>query len=182
MSVILISKPDGHRSPSNFRRMSDLRNLFFLNYEKWVSFSVSDFSSHIFCRLHLIVSKVMLLPRIFTIRFSSVLVFELFLFGTVYYSPTEAQALCYNDDGKVALGDSACNPHLKHSMCCRGYWTCLDNGICSAENTTELNTLPFSFARATCTDPNWESPACPRFCLNGIHNVLVLIIWVLLPG
>lgn len=92
------------------------------------------------------------------------------LFATGRGSPSLKHALCYNDDGQVALNDTACNSNLKESMCCRRYWTCLNNGLCSNQNTTELDDFPTSLARATCTDRTWESQQCPRFCLNGNHR------------
>lgn len=75
---------------------------------------------------------------------------------------------CYNDDGGIIEDDVPCNPDAEQSFCCGKYWTCLDSGVCSDQNTTQLigseNTL---LARATCTDRTFKSDVCPQFCLGG---------------
>ena len=77
-------------------------------------------------------------------------------------------APCYNDDGQVQAGDVACDPTAQHSFCCGEDWTCLDNGICSNQNTTQFfGSAQALLARATCTDRTWTSFHCPHFCLGG---------------
>lgn len=96
-----------------------------------------------------------------------------------------AGSQCYDFDGSVIQGDSPCNPDAHESICCGEFWTCL-NGVCSDQNTTWVSQILLSsnadletnlrqevgsgetlLARATCTDPTWQSSVCPRFCLNS---------------
>ena len=79
-----------------------------------------------------------------------------------------SDTLCYFPDGKVLASDRPCNPALEQSLCCGPYWTCLDNGLCSNLNTTDLTNLnTFALIRGTCTDRTWSSDQCPQYCLNG---------------
>ena len=75
---------------------------------------------------------------------------------------------CYNDDGVIIEDDVPCKPDAEQSFCCGKYWTCLDGGVCSDQNTTQLvGTEQTLLARATCTDRTYKSNACPQFCLGG---------------
>lgn len=77
-------------------------------------------------------------------------------------------APCYNDDGKIIKGDVACNPDAEQSFCCGEYWTCLDSGVCSDQNTTQfIGSAETLLARATCTDRTYSSSTCPQFCLGS---------------
>ncbi|CAF9925487.1 MAG: hypothetical protein HETSPECPRED_005850 [Heterodermia speciosa] len=93
---------------------------------------------------------------------------SIFLFLTKANSNL-AGATCYDYDGTIQPGDVPCNPDAGQSFCCGGYWTCLGNGVCSDQNTTQLigsgQTL---LARATCTDPTFGSTVCPQFCLGDL--------------
>ena len=71
---------------------------------------------------------------------------------------------CYNHDGSIVVNDTACSPELKNSFCCGPGWTCLDNGICSNHNTTDLTHQEAGQQRASCTDRTFESDQCPQFC------------------
>ena len=85
-------------------------------------------------------------------------------------------ATCYNDDGQILEGDVPCNPNADQSFCCGIHWTCLDSGVCSDQNTTQLISPGEALlARATCTDRTFKSDACPQFCLGGmayLHTVI----------
>lgn len=75
---------------------------------------------------------------------------------------------CYNDNGVIIEDDVPCSPNAEQSFCCGKYWTCLDGGFCSDQNTTQLvGTQDTLLARATCTDRTFKSDACPKFCLGG---------------
>ncbi|KAL1392089.1 hypothetical protein HDK64DRAFT_263209 [Phyllosticta capitalensis] len=73
---------------------------------------------------------------------------------------------CYYPNGKVStddrgfLNDGPCTHNDGFSMCCPLNWICLSNWMCQNPDTKELG-------RYTCTDENWQSDACPKFC-DGI--------------
>ncbi|KAL8784860.1 MAG: hypothetical protein Q9195_008877 [Heterodermia aff. obscurata] len=104
----------------------------------------------------------------------SLLQLSLIFFFLTTTSANLAGAPCYDDDGTIQPGDVPCNPDTGQSFCCGKYWTCLGNGVCSDQNTTQLigsgETL---LARATCTDPTFGSTVCPQFCLGGEFRALV---------
>lgn len=79
-------------------------------------------------------------------------------------------SLCYDWDGSILHRHKPCRPDLHQSYCCPRYWTCLDNGICSNQNTTDLMgswaTGTF-LVRGSCTDLTWANDRCPRFCDPG---------------
>lgn len=70
------------------------------------------------------------------------------------------RAACYFPDGGLSSLDVPCDDTASESFCCFGGQACLSNKLCYDPTTLR-------FARGTCTDPNWESAACPKFCLNG---------------
>jgi hypothetical protein len=67
--------------------------------------------------------------------------------------------LCFYPDGSQAQSDYACNLTAEHSFCCAIGYNCLDNKICVAEGYSDWN-------RGSCTDKTWNSPDCPRFCMD----------------
>ncbi|KAL2755386.1 hypothetical protein ACRALDRAFT_1082359 [Sodiomyces alcalophilus JCM 7366] len=69
-------------------------------------------------------------------------------------------ARCYYPNGQRANGDFPCDPDDEDSPCCNGGmgWACLSNKLCKGPDGNVI--------RGSCTDPNWESPHCPQYCLN----------------
>ncbi|KAK7563285.1 hypothetical protein IWX92DRAFT_383442 [Phyllosticta citricarpa] len=69
---------------------------------------------------------------------------------------------CYYPNGELSLdangklNDGPCS-HDGASMCCPLNWACLANYMCRNLETRQLG-------RFTCTDKNWASDACPKFC------------------
>lgn len=72
----------------------------------------------------------------------------------------EAAKQCYYPNGQIATGDSPCNPDDEASSCCGGTEgaQCLSNNVCSNPGGNPV--------RGTCTDQNWNSVECPRFCVR----------------
>ena len=67
---------------------------------------------------------------------------------------------CYYPNGDLVLADSPCDPDAEHSACCGAPpfgVACLSNKLC--------RTQPGDFSRGSCTDPTWQSPECPSFCM-----------------
>jgi hypothetical protein len=71
--------------------------------------------------------------------------------------------LCYYPDGSTAQSDFACNLTAEHSFCCAVGYNCLENKICVAVGESTWN-------RGSCTDKSWNSPECPRFCMDFRQN------------
>ena len=78
----------------------------------------------------------------------------------------KAELTCYYPDTTVATGHIPCNATASDTLndasaCCFGYGNdyCLANGLCWFDGT---------LSRASCTDKNWASSACPQWCLEGI--------------
>ncbi|KAH6838364.1 transcription initiation factor IID, 18kD subunit-domain-containing protein [Chaetomium sp. MPI-CAGE-AT-0009] len=68
---------------------------------------------------------------------------------------------CYYPDGSEATGDYPCDADAEHSACCAGGTlgkACLANKLCWSSVMT--------FARGSCTDPSFKSPACPDYCTH----------------
>ena len=90
---------------------------------------------------------------------------NLFLFTLVRCDLSSAP--CYDVTGSVVQDDFACSPRQKHSACCGRYWTCLNNGLCSNQNTTNIiNSPTVNLVRASCTDRTFNDESCPNFCLE----------------
>jgi hypothetical protein len=77
--------------------------------------------------------------------------------------PTTIRASCYFPDGGLASLDVPCDASATESFCCFSAQACLSNKLCYDPATLK-------YARGTCTDPNWESAACPKFCLDGTQQ------------
>lgn len=77
-----------------------------------------------------------------------------------------AESTCYDYDGKEMDSDFPCNPSASHSFCCGPYFVCLDSGICSSQNTSDLTKQDPAFVRGSCTDKSWKSSHCPQFCIG----------------
>ena len=73
---------------------------------------------------------------------------------------------CYFPDGTPTGTDVPCDGDAEDSFCCFTGQACLSNKICGAFHTNTTGTS-LVYARGTCTDPTWNSPACPKFCLDG---------------
>ncbi|KAF5491438.1 hypothetical protein CGCS363_v010377 [Colletotrichum siamense] len=73
-----------------------------------------------------------------------------------------AQLLCYFPNGRQST-DVPCNVSAPVSMCCGSSKACLSNGLCLLDDTTSSSGN--SYARGTCTDPQWTSDLCPKQCL-----------------
>ncbi|KAH6641907.1 transcription initiation factor IID, 18kD subunit-domain-containing protein [Chaetomium tenue] len=77
---------------------------------------------------------------------------------------------CYYPNGQEARNAYPCDPDAEHSTCCSGSaWgkSCLANKLCV--------TPGMRFARGSCTDPTFKSPACPDICTNhrtGVWDVV----------
>ena len=103
---------------------------------------------------------LMLRPRNFGAQFPLLVLLSII---SLLHLVASAQP-CYNHDGSIVREDTACNPDLEQSFCCGPGWTCLDNGICSNHNTTDLTNQAAGQQRASCTDQSFESDQCPQFC------------------
>jgi hypothetical protein len=76
---------------------------------------------------------------------------------------TTAFAACYFPDGSLSPTDVSCDATASDSFCCFNQQACLSNKLCLVDvHPGGIN----EYARGTCTDQNWESSACPNFCLG----------------
>jgi hypothetical protein len=81
---------------------------------------------------------------------------------TGYTLSTRAEApLCFYPDGSQAQSDHACHLTSEFSFCCAIGDNCLDNKLCVTKSDD-----PQPYNRGSCTDKTWNSPECPRFCLD----------------
>lgn len=82
----------------------------------------------------------------------------------------QATATCYFPDGDISPADVACDAEASDSFCCYSKQACLSNKICLTGTADGVN----QYARGTCTDPSWQSGACPDFCLDqqALGNVM----------
>lgn len=72
---------------------------------------------------------------------------------------------CYYPSGIISPG-KPCHPNANNSVCCGPGFECLGNGICQ---TSPLIDTPYKHTlyRSACTDPTFQDPACPHFCVGG---------------
>ncbi|CAF9940875.1 MAG: hypothetical protein HETSPECPRED_002666 [Heterodermia speciosa] len=78
-------------------------------------------------------------------------------------------ATCYSPDGKTIAGqDEPCNGGSSESFCCGRGWACLSNKICMRTDRVSGNF--YLYGRGSCTDPTWQSAACPSFCLANLEG------------
>jgi hypothetical protein len=88
----------------------------------------------------------------------------LLLISIALYACTALTAsICYLPNGQLnTIGnDKPCNASAPVSACCGDTASCLSNGMCKIEATEDTG---ISYARGTCTDKTWNSPACPPMC------------------
>jgi hypothetical protein len=73
---------------------------------------------------------------------------------------------CYYPDSTLASSDGDCNPGKENSVCCGKGYVCLGNGICMIDSKTPgVNAnLAGTIWRGSCTDQEWKSPDCPKYC------------------
>ena len=82
------------------------------------------------------------------------------------FARSEARS-CYFPDGTPSGTDVPCTDDpVGDSFCCFTGQACLSNKVCGAFHTNSTGSF-MTFARGTCTDSSWNSPACPKFCLDG---------------
>ena len=65
-------------------------------------------------------------------------------------------------------GDIPCSAGASDSFCCPIYFSCMDNGLCSKDNTTNL--LPYGNLKAdmqgSYIDGAWETEQRPSICIG----------------
>ena len=89
----------------------------------------------------------------------------LFLFAIALFL-VQVQTLCYFPDGQtVADGDSAC-VDSGNSACCGHGFTCLSNRLCELTKYVISDPGQSQYVRGSCTDPSWNDPNCPSFCIS----------------
>ena len=70
---------------------------------------------------------------------------------------------CYFPNGTSSPDFIPCDTGGEHSACCTPTDECLTNGLCRPSTADSLSN---EFWRDLCTDPTWESDACPKYCFN----------------
>ena len=79
---------------------------------------------------------------------------------------------CYYPGGEEATGDLPCDADAENSPCCAGgkiAGACLANKLCLAKGD------PDWYARGSCTDPTFQAPECPKFCLS--ESAIRVTVW-----
>ena len=77
---------------------------------------------------------------------------------------------CYYPDGIYVAEDRPCIDNgTQESFCCGPSWWCLSNKVCYRPSTSQ-------YARGSCTDESFGSPACPHFCLSMYIGCLQTIV------
>lgn len=72
---------------------------------------------------------------------------------------------CYYPDKSISKG-TPCDPNAAVSPCCGPGFICLSNGLCSP-GPEDRKSYQYDLYRSACTDPTWNSTACPRLCFGG---------------
>ncbi|KAK3985671.1 hypothetical protein QBC44DRAFT_249853 [Cladorrhinum sp. PSN332] len=72
-----------------------------------------------------------------------------------------ALSRCYYPNGREATGDFPCDPDAEASPCCGGGFgtVCLFNKLCQSPDGNVI--------RGSCTDDQFGSASCPKFCLGA---------------
>jgi len=68
------------------------------------------------------------------------------------------------------MGYFPCDSTQQQSTCCEEGYTCLSNNICmfNSSASIQLQNDGVEYVRGACTDENWNSPSCPKFCINAL--------------
>jgi hypothetical protein len=74
---------------------------------------------------------------------------------------------CYYPNGDTASGDVPCNSDQSESACCGPGYACLSNTICLRTSLAIDGQNGVTYVRGSCTDQSWNSPLCPKFCVNA---------------
>ncbi|CAO1597770.1 hypothetical protein XANCAGTX0491_001567 [Xanthoria calcicola] len=84
-----------------------------------------------------------------------------------------SEDLCFFPNGKTAVGDIPCNPTAADSVCCGKGWTCLSSKVCEFNQDSPDSDVDNSIGeqwRGSCTDKDWQSGLCPKFCYEQNKN------------
>ncbi|KAI4217745.1 MAG: hypothetical protein L6R36_009290 [Xanthoria steineri] len=84
-----------------------------------------------------------------------------------------SEDLCFFPNGKTAVGDIPCNPTAADSVCCGKGWTCLSSKVCEFNQDSLDSDVDNSIGeqwRGSCTDKDWQSGLCPKFCYEQNEN------------
>ncbi|OJD12615.1 hypothetical protein AJ78_06820 [Emergomyces pasteurianus Ep9510] len=86
-------------------------------------------------------------------------------------TPSQAAAgrKCYLPSGELEDNDAPCFPQNPESACCGGSkYVCSTNNMCAHYDGSY-------YVIGSCTDPTWNSPACPGYCYfrDHVHNSVV---------
>lgn len=92
------------------------------------------------------------------------------LFSLEKATTTGAQT-CYFPNGAAADRDIPCRAPTSNqaSACCAYSDICLDNSLCLAQSGIGIIT------RGSCTDQNWQSSACARYCQDGKFSTMCIL-------
>jgi len=75
-----------------------------------------------------------------------------------------AAQTCFHPNGNPDPNSTPCNELAEFSHCCGTLDLCLGNGYCF---TSGLSGWGNRLMRGSCTDPQWQSAACPEYCYDG---------------
>ena len=109
-------------------------------------------------------------PRILLAIMTPCILFNtrlLFLILFCYFDLGLSQAQCFFPSGEEADDDIPCNPTAADSVCCGPGWTCLSSKICEFNqdsSNSDVNNAIGEQWRGSCTDRQWDSGLCPKFC------------------
>jgi hypothetical protein len=92
------------------------------------------------------------------------------LLSSFFSLPHLAAAKCFFPDGKtVAPQDTPCMEG--NSTCCGQGFACLSNNICMLTSyVSGAGSGQSPYVRGSCTDPTWNDPNCPQFCITPSHD------------
>ena len=78
-----------------------------------------------------------------------------------------AHTFCYFPDGKtIASGFSPCENTSGNSTCCQRGFACMSNNLCELTPYASAGPGQTTYVRGSCTDPSWNDPSCPSFCIS----------------
>ncbi|KAF2229888.1 hypothetical protein EV356DRAFT_580435 [Viridothelium virens] len=80
----------------------------------------------------------------------------------------QVRTLCYFPDGQTIASDNFPCLASGNSTCCEHGYACLSNKLC--EFTSFVPLAPYEahqqYVRGSCTDPSFNDPNCPTFCVD----------------
>lgn len=103
-------------------------------------------------------------------RMTFTLILQVLVWCVLFMLPfSEASgSQCFRPSGALAENDYPCEPLHIESFCCGVGWACAMDKVCYPTSAIGVNWVDYTPSRGSCTDFEWTSNECPKYCLSDL--------------